>query len=340
MRLAIVVFSIFVIFYFTIQGIMPDGPDALKKLPEQTEIEVPVVFDPAGKTQFIDIKDGQRLLSDDPAEIMERIDLLNKSDGYNIVFLGDSVIYGDGTLDERRTIPALLKKKLSIVKTGQVINVFNFTLPSAGPADVYLIARALAEAKIDLCIYDLNMGWLDRSQTLEHPVLLNLGENKKLDTGVYHVFDMDQVEANTYNIYELDDNLEYLATPWTEKNWDGVLYTEEGSQFGRMRPEWSEQWAYTQKIVSLLRENSIKSLFFTNPRNFKLLEEYNFIDYASYFSVQRDMIGYLEDEGVKVMDLDFAVPYDYFADTIHLLPQGEEIIADKLLNFVIKEMTE
>lgn len=38
--------------------------------------------------------------------------------------------------------------------------------------------------------------------------------------------------------------------------------------------------------------------------------------------------------------VDFAVPYDYFAETIHLLPQGEEIIADKLLNFVIREMTE
>lgn len=330
----------FFLFSVNNQGIMPDGPDAQKTIPDQIEIEVPVVFDPEGKTKYIDISDGQRLLSDDPAEIMERIERLNESDGFNIVFLGDSIVYGDGTLDERRTIPALLKKKLSLVKTDQSINVFNFTLPSAGPADVYLIARELANSKIDLCIYDLNVGWLDRPETLEHPVLLNLEANKELDKAEYHVYNMDLVEANAYNIYELDYNLKDLATPWYEKNWDGVFYTEEGSQFGRMRPEWSEQWIYTQKIVTLLREKNIKALFFTIPRNFKLLEEYSFIDYPAYFAVQKDIFNYLESEGVKVINLDYAVTYDYFADVVHLLPEGEEIVANKLLNYVIWNMPE
>lgn len=301
---------------------------------------VPVFFDPEGKTKFIDISDGQRLLSDNPLEIMERIELLNKSDGYNIVFLGDSVIYGDGTLDERRTIPSLLKKKLSILRPGLAVNVFNFTLPSAGPADVYLIARELAKAKIDFCIYDLNVVWLDRAETLEHPALLNLSENKNLDPADYHVYNLDEVAHSDYNIYESDNNLVDLATPWTEKDWDGVFYTEEGSQFGRLRLEWSEQWLYTQKIVTLLRENSINSLFFTIPRNFELLEVYNFVDYASYFSVQRGIFKYLEDEGVTIVDLDYAVPNDYFSDVVHLLPEGEEIVANKLINYVIRNVPE
>lgn len=340
MKSTIVIISMFFLFSINNQGIMPDGPDAQKTVPEQIEIEVPVVFDPDGKTKYIDISDGQRLLSDDPAEIMERIERLNESDGFNIVFLGDSIVYGDGTLDGRRTIPALLKKKLSMVKTDHVINVFNFTLPSAGPADMYLIARELAKSKIDLCIYDLNLGWLDREETLEHPVLLNLGANEELDRVAYHVYNMDLVEANAYNIYELDYNLKDLATPWYEKNWDGVFYTEEGSQFGRMRPEWSEQWIYTQKIVALLSEKNIKALFFTIPRNFKLLEDYNFIDYLAYSSVQKDIFSYLESEGVKVINLDYAVPYDYFADVVHLLPEGEEIVVNKLLNYVIWNMPE
>jgi hypothetical protein len=340
MKSTIVIISMFLLFSFNNQDIMPDGSDARKTIPEQAEIEVPVVFDPEGKTEYIDISDGQRLLSDDPLEIMERIERLNESDGFNIVFLGDSVVYGDGTLDERRTIPALLKKKLSMVKKDQEINVFNFALPSAGPADVYLIARELVNSKIDLCIYDLNMGWLDRQETLEHPVLLNLGANKELDAAAYHVYNIDLVKFSTYNIYELDYNLEDLATPWNEKNWDGVFYTEDGSQFGRIRPEWSEQWVYTQKIVALLREKNIKALFFAIPRNFKLLEEYNFIDYPAYISVHKDIFSYLESEGVKVINLDHAVPYDYFADVVHLLPDGEEIVANKLLNYVINIMPE
>jgi hypothetical protein len=340
MKSTIVIISMFFLFSINNQGIMPDGLDAQKTLPEQIEIEVPVVFDPEGKTKYIDISDGQRLLSDDPAEIMERIERLNESDGFNIVFLGDSIVYGDGTLDERRTIPALLKKKLSMVKTDQAINVFNFTLPSAGPADVYLIARELANSKIDLCIYDLNVGWLDREVTLEHAILLKLGDNVALDPAEYHVYDLEWVEPARYNIYVMDYNLEDLSTPWTKKNWDGVFYTEGGSQFGRMRPEWSEQWIYTQKIVALLREKNIKALFFTIPRNFKLLEEYNFIDYPAYSSVQKDIFSYLENEGVKVINLDYAVPYDYFADVVHLLPEGEEIVANKLLNYVIWNMPE
>jgi len=112
---------------------------------------------------------------------------------------------------------------------------------------------------------------------------LNLSENKNLDPADYHVYNLDEAAHSDYNIYESDNNLVDLATPWTEKDWDGVFYTEEGSQFGRLRLEWSEQWLYTQKIVTLLRENSINSLFFTIPRNFELLEVYNFVDYASYF---------------------------------------------------------
>jgi hypothetical protein len=319
---------------------MPDGPDAEKKLPVRVEITVPVYLDPDGVTKFINISDGQRLLSDDPLEIMERIELLKKSDGYNIVFLGDSVVYGDGTMDERRTIPSLLKKKLSMVKTDQAINVFNFTLPSAGPADVYLIARELASAKIDLCIYDLNVVWLDRPETLEHPALLNMSKNKNLDPADYHVYNLDQVQFSNYNIYESDYNLEDLAAPWNVKNWDGIFNTEDGAQFSGMNLEWSEQWKYTQEIVSLLRANNINTLFFTNPRNFKLLETYDFVDYVSYYSVQRDIFKYLEAEGVAIMDLDYAVPDHYFSDVVHLLPEGEEIAANKLLNYVINNMPE
>jgi len=43
---------------------------------------------------------------------------------------------------------------------------------------------------------------------------------------------------------------------------------------------------------------------------------------------------------VTIVDLDYAVPNDYFSDVVHLLPEGEEIVANKLINYVIKNVPE
>lgn len=300
---------------------------------------IPMVESLPGQEYLIDINDGQRLLSDDPAEIMRRIEQLNESDGFNIVFLGDSIVYGDGTRDEGKTIPALLKKKLARTGLGQVVNVFNFTLPSAGPADVYLITRELANAKVDLLIYDFNVGWLERETTLEHPVLLNLSQNKDLNPEDFHVYNMDQVVVNNYNIYEEDENLTDLATPWTEKDWNGVFNPAEYGKFGKLHPEWSEQWKYVGSMISLLWENNINSLFFTNPRNFELLEKYDDIDFEAYFSSMQDILSYIEGSGITILNLDYVVPSEQFADVVHLLPGGEEIVSDNLYDFIIQFLT-
>ncbi len=300
---------------------------------------VPIVESMSGQEYLIDINDGKRLLSDDPAEITRRIEQLDESDGFNIVFLGDSIVYGDGTRDERKTIPALLKKKLARTGLGQSVNVFNLTLPSAGPADVYLITRELANAKVDLLVYDLNVGWLEREITLEHPVLLNLSQNKELNPENFHVYNLDQMVVNSYNIYEEDENLTDLATPWTEKNWDGVFEPVEYGKFGILHPEWSEQWKYLRSMISLLREKNINSLFFTNPRNFELLEKYDDIDFEAYFASMQDIFSNIEGSGITILNLDYAVPSDHFADVVHLLPEGEEIISDNLYDFIILSLT-
>ncbi|MFA4886439.1 MAG: hypothetical protein WC601_11820, partial [Desulfotomaculaceae bacterium] len=199
------------------------------------------------------------------------------------------------------------------------------------------ITRELAKAKVDLFIYDLNVGWLEREVTLEHPVLLNLSENKYLDPADFHVYNLDQVVVNSYNIYEEDENLTDLATPWTDKNWDGVFNPVENGKFGRLHPEWSEQWMYVQKIVALLQENNINPLFFTNPRNFELLEKYDDIDFAAYYSSLQDIFNYFESSGITILNLDYTVPSEYFSDVVHLLPGGEEIISGYLYYFIIQD---
>lgn len=337
MRKSIIFFLLFVFTCLTSQSTGLEDRTSPGVFSGQMFSALSLVEDSLGQKYFLDISAGQRLLSDDPVEIMRRIEQLNKSDGFNIVFLGDSIVYGDGTRDERKTIPALLKDKLSRAKKGQVINVFNFTLPSAGPADVYLITRELAKAKVDLFIYDLNVGWLEREVTLEHPVLLNLSENEYLDPAGFHVYNLDQVLVNSYNIYEEDENLTDLATPWTQKNWDGVFNPVEHGKFGRLHPEWSEQWRYVQKIVDLLQENNMNSLFFTNPRNFELLEKYDDIDFAAYYSSLQNIFNYFDSTGVTILNLDYVVPSEYFSDVVHLLPGGEEIVSGHLYYFITRD---
>lgn len=303
-------------------------------LPEQIDSMVYPVEDGEQQTRFISINAGQRLTTDDPELIKKWIEQINESNGFNIVFLGDSIVYGDGTKNENQTIPSLLRQKLLEIETGQVINVFNFTLPSAGPAEVYLITRELVNTKVDLFIYDINIGWLDREEVLEHPVLLKLGDNKNLNPAAFQVENLDEVIPNYYNIYDEDENLRDLATSWTEKSWEGILDSEDMGKFGRVHLEWSEQWKYVQKTVSLLQEHKINSLFFANPRNFVLLEQYDLIDYHSYYATLQTVFKYLNNSGVTTVNLDSVVPSEYFSDLVHLLPEGEEIVSSRLCDYV------
>lgn len=290
-----------------------------------------------GQYRYISVNAGQRLVTDDPALIEKWIKQIDESCGFNIVFLGDSIVYGDGTRNENQTIPSLVRKKLLETGAAQDVNVFNLTLPSAGPAEVYLITRELVKTKVDLLIYDINIGWLDRDTLLEHPVLLKLGANKELDPAVFRVFNLDEATPSYYNLYDGDDdNLRDLATPWTEKSWKGILDTEEMGKFGRFNLEWSEQWEYVKKTAALLQEYKINSLFFANPRNFEMLEQYDLIDYQSYNSNLRAIFRYLNDCGIMTLNLDKAVPSRCFSDLVHLLPEGEEIVAGRLCDYVMQ----
>jgi len=305
-------------------------------LPEQINDTAYPVIEGEKQSHFISINSGQRLTTDDPDVIKKWIEQINESKGFNIVFLGDSIVYGDGTTDEYKTIPSLLRQKLLESETGQVINIFNLTLPSAGPAEVYLITRELVKVKVDLIIYDMNIGWLDRDEILEHPVLLKLGDNKDLDPAAFKVENLDEVTPNYYNLYDEDDNLKDLATSWNQKSWEGILNSKDMGKFGRIHLEWSEQWKYVQKTVALLKEHKINSLFFANPRNFDLLEEYDIIDYQSYNTTLQTVFNYLSNSGVTTLNLDRAVPSEYFSDLVHLLPEGEDIISSRLCDFIVQ----
>lgn len=145
-----------------------------------------------------------------------------------------------------------------------------------------------------------------------------------------------EVTPNYYNLYEEDDNLKDLATSWTQKSWEGILNSKDMGKFGRIHLQWSEQWNYVQKTAALLKEHKINSLFFANPRNFDLLEAYDIIDYQSYNTTLQTVFDYLSNSGVTTLNLDRAVPSEYFSDLVHLLPEGAELVSSRLCDFMVQ----
>lgn len=122
-----------------------------------------------------------RMPCDDPATVGLWIRQVEKAEGFKVVFLGDSVIHGLASGKEEQSLPAAVARSLKKKMPRRDVKVFNLALAGGGPAETLLILNALRGAKIDLVVYDLNIGWLGRATTLEHPNLLNLVDQRQDD---------------------------------------------------------------------------------------------------------------------------------------------------------------
>ena len=103
--------------------------------------------------------------------------------GYKVVFLGDSVVYGGGVPHEKNTIPSYLSRQLKLLLPAKEFQVFNFSLPGCTPADTFHILNFIIDAKPDLIIYDGNIGWFGSSKEMEHPRLAGLS-SRQTGTGL------------------------------------------------------------------------------------------------------------------------------------------------------------
>lgn len=116
----------------------------------------------------------QRLPAYDEATVGLWIDQVKKSDGYKVVVVGDSVIHGKTVERGLETLPAHIARELRERLPGMRIRVFNLGVAGAAPAEVYFLMDALADAGADLVLYNINLGWFARENTLDHRSLLKL----------------------------------------------------------------------------------------------------------------------------------------------------------------------
>ncbi len=103
--------------------------------------------------------------------------------GYKIVFLGDSIMYGSGVPDDTETIPSYFAYYLQLLVPQKNAQVYSFSLQGCKPADTLHILNFIIDAQPDLVIYDVNIGWFGSKTEMDHPKLADLSGSYQLSRG-------------------------------------------------------------------------------------------------------------------------------------------------------------
>ncbi|KJS14951.1 MAG: hypothetical protein VR69_15915 [Peptococcaceae bacterium BRH_c4b] len=120
--------------------------------------------------------EAQKLPTYDKATLNLWINQIEKNNGYEIVILGDSVVHGDN-VESNKTLPIYISKEINKLLPGKKVKVFNMGMAGASPVEIFFLVDALQGVGADLFIYDINLGWFSRKETLEHRSLLELKKN-------------------------------------------------------------------------------------------------------------------------------------------------------------------
>ena len=98
-----------------------------------------------------------------PDQLAAKLDFLRHYNGYKVVLLGDSLIYGQ-TMEERgdsqwreHTLSAVLEKNLRSRQPGKDILVLNLGINGALPSDLNALAQLVIPCGIDLLIADIHL---------------------------------------------------------------------------------------------------------------------------------------------------------------------------------------
>ncbi|MCR4400564.1 MAG: hypothetical protein NUV35_06815 [Syntrophomonadaceae bacterium] len=312
----------------------------------------------------------RRLPADDANTLALWKQQLLQAQGFTVVFLGDSVVFGGGVADERDSIPAYFAAQARTLLPALEVEVFNFSLPGCTPADAERILAYLADTRPHLVIYDANLGWFGQQRVEEHPRLAELvpaaGEGGQESTGqgetVERVEDwLSQAVSQHWSLYRnrillnylwfgkpLKERLqlrvevaqpeepraplgeEELYRPWYEKNFDALRQTK--GKLGRVRlDDGNPHWAAYRRLVQRLGAMEGRAAVFMVPRNQVLYERYDLLDAPALQERQADLAREARAQGVAVYDFTYAVPDRYFTDTVHLTAAGNREIARRLL---------
>lgn len=133
---------------------------------------------------------------------------------------------------------------------------------------------------------------------------------------------------------KLPEALEMRA-PWQEKNWDGKLDPADGRVGTLNLADDNKQWLFYRMMLDLIKSKAIPTVFFITPRNYELLDRYDMVDRTAYAKNLSAIVDAAKSHGIPVLDYDSALPSEYFSDMVHPLPEGNKLLARKLVRDLI-----
>ena len=121
-----------------------------------------------------------------------------------------------------------------------------------------------------------------------------------------------------------------LFLPWDDKDWS-IKLGQAGYQVGYVNlSQGNPQVIFYRLILSLLTEKKIKSVIYTSPQNFTLLDRYNMLDRGAWAKSIDTLRNTSVRNGVYFTDYTNLVDQRYFSDTVHLVAQGNRDVARQL----------
>lgn len=128
-----------------------------------------------------------------------------------------------------------------------------------------------------------------------------------------------------------------MRTSWKEKNWHGKLDPANGRVGSLSINSGNKQWLFYQMLIGYIKSRDIKVVFFITPRNHELLRLYDMINTTDYTNNLSIIANAARSDGIPVLDYDNAIICNYFTDTVHLLPEGNMILASKIAHDLIEK---
>lgn len=98
-----------------------------------------------------------------PSILLAKINYLREFDGYKIVMIGDSLIYGATLLEHgdkdwrEHILSSILRERITNTLDGRKVLIMNLGLNGALPADLERLVRIVLKQHVDLLIMDVNM---------------------------------------------------------------------------------------------------------------------------------------------------------------------------------------
>ncbi len=296
------------------------------------------------------------------------VDQLRRDPAYRVVVIGDSVVVGASLLPPDQTVPECLEREIGRALPGRPIHVWNFGIAGARSTDQLCLLTKVLEARPDLVvissnyityqqsIQDIPMAapWLARNLR-EVPECIGRLLPRRAVKIVIDDATSDFFERNLRLVgMRQDINARLFGiqprSPFESPNPVIMAAATAGKRMGRLRMlPWNRRGLtaaqfrglYTDKITAdrfngqyyryildALHRSSTPAITYVTPQNPEFIEAYMSRD--RYMENRRVLCGFLRDPSIPTYDLSDLLPSSSFYDNDHLMPEGNQVLAQAL----------